>query len=146
MKPGKLIQSIKLMEILMSEIYYTLIIKGVNRTSPPICAFLDTGSAFNVIRYDLPGGLPTVALAKDYNSQGSKDVELIGYEESQTLPTVMFESITIGGLTITDPKFTSFSLAKIGDEAIIGYPLMQYLEMVIDFRKGKEGAKIYFEN
>ncbi|EQB73523.1 MAG: hypothetical protein AMDU4_FER2C00058G0001, partial [Ferroplasma sp. Type II] len=29
MKPGKLIQSIKLMEILMSEIYYTLIIKGV---------------------------------------------------------------------------------------------------------------------
>ena len=80
------------------------------------------------------------------NSKGTKDVELIGYEESQTLPTVMFESVTIGGLTITDPRFTSFSLAKIGDEAIIGYPLMQYLEMVIDFRKNQEGAKIYFEN
>jgi len=80
----------------MGEIYYIFTIKSGNRISPPIQAFLDTGSAFNVIRYDLPDESPTLGLAKYYDSQGAKDIEVIGNDEPQTLATVMFESITIG--------------------------------------------------
>lgn len=126
----------------MSEIYYTLTIDNGTRVSPPIHALLDTGSAFNVIRYDLPDESLTIGMAKSYDSEGAKDVEIIGKEEPQTLGTVLFHSITIEGLTITDPKFTTFALDNIGDEAIIGYPLMQHLEMVLDLRAGKDMATI----
>lgn len=121
--------------------HYTFKIKSFNYMSPSIHALLDTGSAFNVIRYDLPDESLTISLAKYYDSHGAK-VEVIGDNKIQTLSTVMFESIIIGEFTITDPKFTTFVIDNIGDEAIIGYPLMQYLEMVLDFRSNHETASI----
>jgi len=97
----------------MGEIYYNFKIKSFNYISPIIRAFLDTGSAFNVIRYELPDESPTLRLAKYYDSQGAKDIEVIGNDEPQTLATVMFESITIEKFTITDPKFTPFVLDNL---------------------------------
>ena len=43
----------------------------------------------------------------------------------------------MGGFTITHPRFTTFALMKIADEAIIGHPLMQYLGMVLNLSEDK---------
>lgn len=63
-------------------------------------------------------------------------------KEKQTFGTLRFESINIGGFIITHPRFTTFVLMEIADEALVGYPLMQYMEMIIDLRKGKDIATI----
>lgn len=127
----------------MGEIFYKLRINGNDRTSV-VNAFLDTGSTHNVIRYDLPDGKLTLDLAIFYDEHGAKDMEVIGNKEPQTLGTVLFNSIEIGGITIRDPKYTTFILENIGDDAIIGFPLMQYLEMVLDFRMNKDTAQINY--
>jgi len=123
----------------MGEIYYKIQIKG-RRMKPTLNALLDTGSTFNVLGYQLPDGRSIFEVGPEvYDSEGTEAL-IPDTEEKQTFGALRFEGIIIGDITITDPRFTTFALMKIADEAIIGYPLMQYLEMIIDFRPDNEGA------
>lgn len=126
----------------MGEIYYALTING-NRTTAKVNALLDTGSIHNVVGYELSDGRLTFDIGfETYDEQGAKGIETIDNDKPSNLGTVRFKSITVDEITITNPRFTTFVLAKIGDEAIIGHPLMQHLEMVLDLRLGKDTAKI----
>ena len=62
---------------------------------------------------------------------------LFQIQKRQTFGTLIFDSIIMGGFTITHPRFTTFALMKIADEAIIGHPLMQYLGMVLNLSEDK---------
>ena len=118
----------------MGEIYYPLTING-NKSSANLMALLDTGSIHNVIGNELSDGRLTFDIGFEiYDEQGASNIETINDDKPQTLGTVQFKSIVIEGITITDPSFTTFALAKIGDEAIIGHPLMQYLGMVLNLK------------
>lgn len=120
----------------MGEIYYKLELNG-NISNAEICAFLDTGSTYNVIGYELADGRLTFDIGVEiYNERGA-EIFIPNTEEKQTFGTVAFKSITIEGMTISDPKFTTFTLMKIPDEAIIGYPLMQYLGIILDFKEDR---------
>lgn len=117
----------------MGEIYYPLTING-NRLNVTLMALLDTGSIHNVIGYELPDGHLTFDIGFEiYDERGATNIETID-GEPQTLGTVRFKSIEIEKITITDPRFTTFALAKIGDEAIIGHPLMQHLGMILNLK------------
>ena len=125
----------------MGEIHYNIQING-RRLKPTLNALLDTGSSFNVLGYELPDGHVTFDVGEEsYDSEGV-EILIPDTEEKQIFGTLRFESIIIGGFTITHPKFTTFALMKIADEAIIGHPLMQYLGMIIDFRFGNDVASV----
>ncbi len=118
----------------MGEIYYPLTING-GRSSANVMALLDTGSIHNVIGYELSDGRLTFDIGFEiYDEHGASNVETIDSDKPQTLATVQFKNIVIQGMTISDPRFTTFALAKIGDEAIVGHPLMQYLGMVLNLK------------
>ncbi|AGO61906.1 hypothetical protein [Ferroplasma acidarmanus] len=126
----------------MGEIHYNIQING-RRMKPILNALLDTGSSLNVLGHQLPDGHLTFEIGPEvYNSEGTEAL-IPDTEEKQIFGTLTFESIIIGGFTITDPRFTTFTLMKIADEAIIGHPLMQYLEMILDFRPDNESASIH---
>ncbi len=117
----------------MGEIYFPLTING-NRSSAKLMALLDTGSIHNVIGYELPDGRLTFDIGFEiYDERGATNIETIN-GEPQTLGTIQFKSIEIEEVMITDPRFTTFALAKIGDEAVIGHPLMQYLGMILNLK------------
>ena len=76
-----------------------------------------------------------------YDSEGA-EIFIPDTEEKQVFGTLKFGSITINSLKIRHPRFTTFVLMKIADEAIMGHPLMQYLEMVLDYRNGEDSASV----
>ncbi|EQB69316.1 MAG: hypothetical protein AMDU5_GPLC00004G0286 [Thermoplasmatales archaeon Gpl] len=120
----------------MGELYYEIELNG-NRNKAKVQAFLDTGSTYNIIGYELSDGSPTLNIGVETYSSKGAEILLPNTEKEQTFGTVRFKSITISGFTITDPKFTTFTLMRIGEEAIIGHPLMQYLGMILNLRKDK---------
>ncbi len=120
----------------MGEIYYNIHING-RRLKPTLNALLDTGSSFNVLSYELPDGHLAFEIGEEnYESRGV-EILIPDTEEKQIFGTLRFESIIMGGFTITHPRFTTFALMKIADEAIIGHPLMQYLGMVLNLSEDK---------
>lgn len=125
----------------MGEVYFKVQING-SRLQPHVNALLDTGSSFNVLGYELADGHLTFDIGEEnYDSEGA-EILIPDTKEKQTFGTLRFESINIGGFIITHPRFTTFVLMEIADEALVGYPLMQYMEMIIDLRKGKDIATI----
>ncbi len=51
--------------------------------------------------------------------------------------TITFKSISVFGITVIDPRFTTFVLMKMADVVIIGHPLMEYLGIVLNFNKDR---------
>jgi hypothetical protein len=120
----------------MGEIHYNIQING-RRLKPTLNALLDTGSSFNVLGYELPDGHLAFQVGEEnYDSEGV-EILIPDTVEKQIFGTLTFESIIIGGFTITNPRFTTFALMKIADDAIIGHPLMQYLGMILNLREDK---------
>ncbi|MHB1440341.1 MAG: hypothetical protein ACYCSO_06205 [Cuniculiplasma sp.] len=120
----------------MGEIYHEIKVNG-NRSKAKINAFLDTGSTYNVVGYQLSDGRHTFDIGGEiYNEKGA-EIFIPNTVEKQTFGTITFKSNEIAGITINDPRFTTFTLMKIPDEAIIGHPLMQYLGMVLNLREDK---------
>ena len=104
---------------------------------PTLNTLLDAGSSLNASGYELPDEHLAFEVGEENYDSAGVEILIPDTEEKQTFGTLTFESIIIEGFIITNPRFTTFALMKIADEAIIGHPLMQYLGMVLNLREDK---------
>lgn len=118
----------------MGELYQEMEING-NITSAKVKAFLDTGSTFNIIRYEFSDGTIVFNIGIEMYDPEGAEILLPDTDKKTIYGTVTFKSISVFGITVIDPRFTTFALMNIADDVIIGHPLMQYLGMVLNFNK-----------
>ncbi len=93
----------------MGEIYFRLEIES-DHLKVNVNAFLDTGSSYNVIEYELYDGTPVLGLMfESYDAKGS-EIILPNKTTKEIFGTITFKSIIISWIKITNRKFTTFTL------------------------------------